>query len=76
MRKKICYAGLLCILGLMASSLASGKEQLRVGAAAITITPFGQNADWDGGVTETGVWGEKFVDEPQWPVGPGRTLRR
>ncbi len=72
MRKKICYAGLLCILGLMASSFASGKEQLRVGAAAIAITPFGQNADWDGGVTETGVWGEKFVDtnhNGRWDLG-------
>ncbi len=34
-----------------------------MGAAAVTITPFGQNADWDGAVTDSGVWGEKFVDK-------------
>src|SRR5262245_11019876 len=43
-------------------SLAS-KPELKVGAAAITVTPFGQNPDWDGQVTSTGVWGEKFNDK-------------
>jgi hypothetical protein len=34
-----------------------------VGAAAVTITPFGQNTDWDGTITDSGVWGEKFADK-------------
>ena len=43
-------------------SLAS-KPELKAGAAAITITPFGPNPDWDGQITSTGVWGEKFNDK-------------
>lgn len=35
---------------------------LRAGAAAVPVTPFGKNPDWDGTVTSTGVWGEKFED--------------
>ncbi len=42
-------------------SVAS-KPELKVGVAAIAITPFGQNPDWDGQITSTGVWGEKFTD--------------
>ena len=38
------------------------KNILRVGVAALTITPFGSNQDWDGTITDSGVWGEKFVD--------------
>src|SRR6516225_6668873 len=30
-------------------------EPLRVGAAAVTITPFGPNPDWDGTITENGT---------------------
>lgn len=36
--------------------------QLRVGAAAISVTPFGPHPDWDGTITPNGVWGEKFED--------------
>ena len=43
-------------------SLAS-KPELKVGAAAISITPFGQHPDWDGQITSTGVWGEKLNDK-------------
>src|SRR5215469_573427 len=39
-----------------------GKHQLMVGVAAVSITPFGPNQDWDGTITESGVWGEKFQD--------------
>jgi hypothetical protein len=35
---------------------------LNVGVAAVSITPFGPNPDWDGTVTDSGVWGEKFTD--------------
>ncbi|MFN7827605.1 MAG: neutral/alkaline non-lysosomal ceramidase N-terminal domain-containing protein [Acidobacteriota bacterium] len=35
---------------------------LRVGAAAVVITPFGQHPDWKGSITSTGVWGEQFTD--------------
>jgi hypothetical protein len=40
----------------------AAKNQLRVGVAAVPITPFGPNPDWDGSITESGVWGEKFQD--------------
>src|SRR5262249_23305649 len=39
------------------------KGGFKAGAAAVSITPFGQNPDWDGTVTESGVWGEKFSDQ-------------
>jgi hypothetical protein len=35
---------------------------LNVGVSAVSITPFGPNPDWDGTVTDSGVWGEKFTD--------------
>src|SRR5262245_21344393 len=40
----------------------AAKSGLRVGVAAIPITPFGRNPDWDGTITDTGVWGERFTD--------------
>jgi len=46
--------------------------QFRVGAAAVEITPFGQNADWDGGISSSGVWGERFTDKNgngRWDLG-------
>ena len=47
---------------LFRQGLATSRPALRVGAAAVTITPFGQHLDWDGTVTATGVWGEVFTD--------------
>jgi hypothetical protein len=41
---------------------SAAPEPLRVGAAALPITPFGAHPDWDGTVTGTGVWGEEFTD--------------
>ena len=43
-------------------SPSAPKKELKAGFAAVTITPFGQNPAWDGTVTDTGVWGEKFTD--------------
>ncbi len=63
MSRKVFRAGLLCTIWLVAWASASDKSQLLAGVAAVTITPFGQNADWDGAVTDSGVWGEKFVDQ-------------
>ncbi|GIW43304.1 MAG: hypothetical protein KatS3mg077_0586 [Candidatus Binatia bacterium] len=45
---------------------------LRVGVAAVPITPCGENADWDGPITSTGVWGEQFEDRNgngRWDLG-------
>ncbi len=55
---------LLFALPVMLSSSAPKKE-LRVGFSAVAITPFGQNAAWDGTITDTGVWGETFTDTNQ-----------
>jgi hypothetical protein len=30
--------------------------------ASVSITPFGPNSEWDGTVTDSGVWGEEFTD--------------
>ncbi len=40
----------------------ASKNELTVGVAAVPITPFGKNPDWDGMITESGVWGELFTD--------------
>ncbi len=40
----------------------SNAVTLRVGVAAIPITPCGENPDWDGPITPLGVWGEEFND--------------
>src|SRR6266851_4587779 len=72
MSKKACCAGLLCSLWLVAWAVASDRVQFRVGAAAVEITPFGQNADWDGGISSSGVWGERFTDKNgngRWDLG-------
>ena len=54
----------LLIIALLLSLpvFAAPKKELKVGAAAVVITPFGQNPAWDGTITDTGVWGEKFTD--------------
>jgi hypothetical protein len=41
------------------SSEASG---LRVGVAAVKLTPCDVNPEWDGPITPSGVWGESFTD--------------
>jgi hypothetical protein len=65
----------ICFLNGCHGGSADGAG-LRVGAAAVVITPFGQNPDWDGPVTASGVWGEKFTDknnDGRWEVGEAFT---
>ncbi len=54
------------ILAALPAVIASQRRDpvtaLRVGASAVSLTPFGEHADWDGTVTPNGVWGEKFED--------------
>lgn len=48
------------------------KPMLKVGAAAVALTPFGAHPDWDGTITASGVWGERFTDANQnghWDAG-------
>jgi len=48
------------------------NEPLRIGVAAVPITPFGPNPDWDGTITDSGVWGEKYQDlnhNGKWDLG-------
>jgi hypothetical protein len=50
----------------------AAKPQLKVGAAAVAVTPFGNHPEWDGTVTESGVWGERFTDankNGRWDAG-------
>lgn len=65
-----------------AKSERTKKQGLKVGVAAVRLTPFGQNTDWDGTITESGVWGERFTDanrNGRWDAGepfeddPGNT---
>lgn len=59
-------------LSLIAPAARVAKRGLKIGVAALPITPFGQNRDWDGTITESGVWGEKFTDtnhNGRWDTG-------
>lgn len=45
---------------------------LRVGVAAVPITPCGENPDWDGPMTANGLWGETYEDRNgngRWDLG-------
>lgn len=75
-------AGKLPMVTNLQPEALAAKTELKAGTAAIAITPFGQNPDWDGGVTSTGVWGEKFTDQngngtwdggETWEDDPGNT---
>ncbi len=51
---------------------APSAPLLRVGAAAVPITPCGPNPDWDGPITANGVWGEVYEDRNgngRWDAG-------
>jgi hypothetical protein len=52
----------LLVPSLFLCPVVSGA-QLKAGAAAVRITPYGKNSDWKGPVTPSGVWGESFVDK-------------
>ncbi len=63
MNRRVAFAfAFLTLAHEMVTAPGSPKEDLRVGVASVLITPFGQNPDWDGTITNTGVWGEKFTD--------------
>lgn len=64
------------------SGTRAARPGLKIGVASVAITPFGPDADWDGGITVSGIWGERFTDSNQngrWDVGepfeddPGNT---
>src|SRR5262245_11390044 len=72
----LVYAAAISILlaqfGATAPLQKSSRHALKVGVAAAAITPFGPNADWDGTITDSGVWGEKFTDKNgngRWDAG-------
>jgi hypothetical protein len=51
---------------------ASPTSALRVGVAAVSLSPCGANPDYDGPVTPSGVWGEAFTDmdgNGRWDAG-------
>jgi hypothetical protein len=53
------------------SNVGSGST-LRVGVAALRLTPCGTHPDWDGPITPSGVWGESFTDKNgngRWDTG-------
>lgn len=58
---------IICLLVLFFAgprvSKTAPKAVLKVGVAALAVTPFGQNQAWDGTVTPSGVWGERFTDQ-------------
>ena len=55
-------AGLLLSRDVAAADDVIQLPPLSVGVASVSITPFGPNSDWDGTVTDSGVWGEEFTD--------------
>lgn len=59
----IALAGCLALAGSGCSDAPQGgTTALRVGVAAVPITPCGSHPDWNGTVTPSGVWGEPFDD--------------
>ena len=83
MQGLIAFALALALSGVLLPGEPVQKQGLKVGVAAIRITPSGPNPDWDGTTTESGVWGERFTDanhNGRWDAGepfeddPGNTL--
>ena len=74
---KAAVFGALLITCLVLAPSAVGQRpgvtaSLRAGAAVVSITPFGQNREWNGPVTTAGVWGERFTDtngNGRWDAG-------
>lgn len=55
-----------------ASATPTTTPALRVGVAAVSLSPCGTNPEYDGPVTPSGVWGETFTDmdgNGHWDVG-------
>ncbi|MEK6286774.1 MAG: neutral/alkaline non-lysosomal ceramidase N-terminal domain-containing protein [Acidobacteriota bacterium] len=64
---KTLVSALVCMLlfaqlGALSPVVNVEKRGLKIGVAALPITPFGPNSDWNGTITDSGVWGEKFTD--------------
>ena len=61
---KLLFAAgsLLVSANLLVHGQRAQTATMKVGVASVAITPFGPNPDWDGQITESGVWGEKFTD--------------
>src|SRR5581483_10036637 len=65
---RLISLALLVVCAFAASLLAHSplshatKTELKIGVATVTLTPFGPNPEWDGTITDSGVWGEKFTD--------------
>ncbi len=59
---RVCSIAFLSILWLFLLFPLVADAQLKAGAAAVRITPFGANSDWKGPITPSGVWGESFGD--------------
>jgi hypothetical protein len=63
-RARVALA-LACLASLTigcSDSSTPAPAPLRVGVAAVPITPCGANPEWDGPITATGVWGETYTD--------------
>ncbi len=60
----VLTAGALFAAGCSDTDVASSRapSALRVGVAAVPITPCGDAPGWDGPVTTSGVWGELYED--------------
>jgi hypothetical protein len=66
MRRRLITIGLIILalpLFTKEQSSHAAKPVLRVGVSAVPVTPFGVNPEWDGTITESGIWGEKFTDQ-------------
>jgi hypothetical protein len=60
-RKVVMAVCLLALAGCTETESAQ-PSPLRVGVAAVKLTPCGPNADYGGSITPSGVWGEAFTD--------------
>ena len=71
-RISLIIAAALVSISLPSTSSMSPPAELQAGAASVSITPFGPNPEWDGTITDSGVWGEKFTDSNhngRWDTG-------
>ena len=59
----LILALIVSLLSIHPPSISSAKPRLRIGVSAVPLTPFGSNPDWEGSITDSGVWGEKFTDQ-------------
>jgi hypothetical protein len=50
------------LVGAVNAALTGCPLPLRVGVSVVRLTPCGENPEWDGPITESGVWGETFTD--------------